>query len=59
MSAAYGAIAKKICQCMKERKHLLGCSFGDLNNESKKEDDQTNVNKLRRIKTDRPAYRGR
>jgi hypothetical protein len=40
MTAAYGAIARRICQCMKERKKLLGsCSSGEANNDSKKEEE--------------------
>jgi hypothetical protein len=59
MSVAYGAIAHKICQCMKERKKLLGSSFGDLNNECKKQEDTKNEEWLRRNRTERPVYRRR
>ncbi len=36
MSAAYGAIARKICQCMQERRHLLGTTFNECNERVKK-----------------------
>ena len=55
MSAAYGAIARRICQCMKERKKLLGSSTGEVSNECKKEDEKNETQSLGRVKIERPA----
>jgi hypothetical protein len=53
MSAAYGAIAVKICQCIRERHQLIGT---DVGNEGKPADEFANVGRLRRVKTDQPIH---
>ena len=51
MSAAYGAIARKICQCIKERHQLIGVSSSEVSGDNKL-DEFSNVKKLRRVKTE-------
>ena len=51
MSAAYGAIARKICQCIKERPQLIGTNSNEVDGDSKTQE-FPDVKKLRRVKTE-------
>ena len=62
MSAAYGAIAHKICECIEERKKLLGSSSGQVNFDCNKKEEERSMNQgptVRKVKHDRPVFRKR
>jgi len=50
MSAAYGAIAHKICQCMQERRHLIGATFNNDCKEHVKKFDKIKVKSVGKLK---------
>jgi len=49
MSAAYGAIARKICECMQERRQLLGTTCNECK-EREKKPDTFKVETVKRLK---------